>query len=186
MKNRVKFALVAGGVLAGLASFVPLTTYAECENKGENGSCSLTVTAIVSPSMTLDLVTGKDGVNMTGSAGEILTPGKIGAKVTSNTKYHINFKTKTNETAMIGTNGNAKSIQASTDIRAGNDAWAMRRSSTEAWQAITAEGVNLYTSEGTDDGTTEHLFDFGISTSQSLPADTYSVDLVVTAVSAAS
>ncbi len=178
MKNRVKAALLGGGALVGLASLVPLTTYADNPD-------TLTVTAIVNPVIQLDLSIGAEGVNMSGEAGEVLEPGIIGAKVTANTRYNIDFKTTSSDTDMKGatSGGVIPALKEGAEFVEGVNAWAMRGPNTPAntYVRIGNTGTTLFTSEGTDDGSTIHNFEFWISTNQNLAADSYSINLTVTA-----
>lgn len=178
MKNQVKVALLAGGVLVSLASFIPLTTYAV------DNPADVTITAVVNPAITLDAA---EGFSVKGDSGEILT-GKVKATVRSNTKYTVSFKTATSETSMIAEDS-PEVIPASADVRKNNDAWAIRSKLADGtdsdYVAIDSVGKTLFTSNGTNDGTAPLQFEVGISTHQSITAGSYSVDLTVTAAAAA-
>lgn len=182
MKNQVKVALLAGGILVSLASLVPLTTYAADPVEATD---DVTITAIVNPSISIDTA---EGFTVKGDSGKVLS-GNILATVKSNTKYTITIKPATSQTAMVATES-SDTIPASADVRENNRAWAIKSKSSNGidgnYVAIdTTAGQTLFTSAGTNDGTTPLQFAVGISTDQSITSGTYSIDLTVVAAAAA-
>ncbi len=180
MKNKIKLAMLSGGVLAAIASFVPLTSYAE----------DVSISAVVNTSITID-ANATSGVSVSGNAGDTMENGVITTKVTSNTKYTISLKTKTTQTAMVGANTGAE-IPAGTNIAANNSAWGVKKKTGAAdannestYTALTSTNQTFFTSvsKSADAGDTIK-FPVGISTSANQTADTYSVDITITAAAA--
>lgn len=177
MKHKVRLAMVTGGALAALASLVPLTSYAE----------DINISATVKSSITID-ANATSGLNVSGNAGEAMESGMITTKVTSNAKYVINLKTKTTQTAMVGANSN-DTIPAGTNVTVNNSAWGVKKKTGTAdsanesgYTALESTDKTFFTStsKSADNGDTIK-FPVGISTRANQTADTYSVDITITA-----
>lgn len=176
-KFKTKAVLVAGGVLASLASLIPMTTYA-----ADNPS-NVTVTAIINPHISIDAASGNGDDGVKGDAGNILTTA-ISATITSNAQYTIAVRTASDETSMRAP-GVTEGIPASTNVAKNTSAWAIKAKNSDgtdgAYQAMKSTNTTLYTSPtGTASGVGTQ-FTVGISTAPSITAGKYSVDLVITA-----
>lgn len=180
MKTKVKAMALLGGTLAGLASMLPLTSYAIANPS------DVTITATVNPAISLDAASG---FSVTGDAGEVMN-GIISATVKANTQHTISFKVADSRTstAMTDPNVTGDSIPASANVVANNNAWGIKAktgaadsANADVYTEITKNNQVLYTSTGNSDGSTPIKFAVGISTSQSISAGSYSIDLTVTA-----
>ena len=175
MKTKTKIAALSGGLLIGLATLVPLTSYATDVN----------ITATVNAAITLDTASG---FTVSGNAGAVMDTGRITAIVKANTKYNIGLKTATAETAMKATGIN-DSIPAGTNVTANTSAWGIKaktgpgdNDNATTYTKITASNQNLFTSTGKSADTGDTIkFAVGISTSPNITAGDYSISLTVTA-----
>ena len=172
---KTKAVLVAGGVLAGLASLVPMTTYAI------DNPATATVTAKINPYITIDAASGG---STQGDAGKILTT-SISATVTTNSKYTIAVKTATSETAMKA-EGVTEGIPASANVAENVSAWAIKAKNADGteddvYTAMKATDTTLYTSNAGAVSAAKTDFTVGISTAPSITAGSYSVNLIITA-----
>ena len=174
---KTKAVLVAGGVLAGLASLVPMTTYAV------TNPASATVTAIINPHISIDAVAGNGDEGVKGDAGSILET-SISATITSNAKYTIAVKTATSETAMKA-EGVTEGIPASANVAKNVSAWAIKEKNADgtdgAYVQMKATDTTLYTSNAGAVSSKQTVFAVGISTAPSITAGKYSVALTITA-----
>lgn len=175
MKHNFKTkVMLAAGVLAGLASLAPMTTYAV------TNPATATVTAVINPHITIDAA---NGGSTQGDAGNVLTT-SISATITSNAKYTIAVKTATSETAMKA-EGVTEGIPASANVAKNTSAWAIKAKNDDgtdgAYTAMKATDTTLYTSNAGAVSGAKTDFTVGISTAPSITAGSYSVNLVITA-----
>ncbi len=135
------------------------------------------ITVNVTPTITLDV---SDGVTATAEADKIAT-GNIEATVASNSDYDVLLSAK--EPRLVGKENSNNYIPVVSDInlvQPGNDAWGILNTSG-LYDPITTTPSPFDNTESTGNNSKTHTFDIGISISPSLPADTYSTEVTVTA-----
>ena len=166
MKTGMKIGLMVGALIAGMVSLMPLTTYAV----SKEGS----MTVVVSDNITIDTV----------SNAEILTdPSRIATdnfqvKVTTNKAYTILLRSAQ---PSLTASGIEENIPATSTLTAGTNGWAIQ-TADDSYVAVTTSNEEFYSSSvGTsEDGVTTD-FAVHVAVSPTLPAATYSTQLIVTA-----
>ncbi len=157
--------VAAGGLEPNEAPAIPPSS--------KNGN----ITVNVIPTITLDV---SDGVTAIAEADKIAT-GNIEATVTSNSDYDVLLSAT--EPKLIGKENSNNFIPVVSDtnlVQPGNDAWGILNKSG-LYDAITNTPSPFHNTPTTSDNSKTHIFTVGISISSSLPADTYSTEVTVTA-----
>ncbi len=135
------------------------------------------ITVNVTPTITLDV---SDGVTATAEADTVAT-GTIEATVTSNSDYNVLLSAT--EPRLLGKENSNNYIPVVSDtnpVKPGNDAWGILNASG-LYSPITTTPSPFDNTKNSSNNSTTHTFDIGISISPSLPADTYSTEVTVTA-----
>ncbi len=135
------------------------------------------ITVNVTPTITLDV---SDGVTAAAEADKVAT-GKIEATVTSNSDYDVLLSAK--EPRLVGKENSNNYIPVVSDtnpVQPGNDAWGILNASG-LYDPITTTPSLFDDTKSFSNNSTTHTFNVGISISPSLPADTYSTEVTVTA-----
>lgn len=179
MKKTQKFLILAGSVLVGAMSLVPLASYAE-EPTEKNG----TVTVSVKPTLKLDVASRFATVS--GNAGNVLNT-KIEATVSSNRAYSVGFMVANEEATNLRSPDTSivDVIPASSDVRNNNSAWGIKKKNADGtdeagYTAVTTTNVPFFSSTtGADARKLE--FTVGISTKPGIASGSYSTDVTVTA-----
>ena len=180
MKKTTKLGIIAGGLVVGLSSLAPLTTYAA------TGTSTVTVT--VDPTITLDSVTNAS-VTAKPTTVEETT---FSAKVITNKKYTISL-TATNPA--LSASGITDTIPAASTLTAGTNGWGVKKKGSNttsnttddsAYSAITstlnANSVFYTAASGTVAAGVTTTFTGGVAVSPTITAGSYSTQLTVTAV----
>ncbi len=157
--------VAAGGLEPNKAPAIPPSS--------KNGN----ITVNVIPTITLDV---SDGVTATAEADKVAT-GKIEAIVTSNSDYDVLLSAT--EPRLLGKENSSNYIpvvSTSNPVQPGNDAWGILNKSG-LYDPITTTPSPFDNTENTSNNSKTHTFTVGISISPSLPADTYSTEVTVTA-----
>lgn len=173
-----KSLLVVGGVVASLAALTPMATYAVTAPTKTSG-----VSITVSPAITITTTQSYSG---TADVAQVNT-GKIGATITSNTKYTISLSADNPALTDVdaATNGNSATIPAASGaLTAGTRGWGVKKDTSAGgdgtYTAITTSPVVFYNSTaGAQAAPTQ--FDLGIAISSDLPSGTYQTTVTVTA-----
>ena len=137
----------------------------------------------VANTLSIDAVSGmEEEVDSTSVAN-----GTITATIAANTNYKVLLSAE--KTSLTSANSaNDAEIPASTNVYAGTNAWGIRNSDNSTYSVITTEEKEYHntTTPSTNPETpgTVHTFNIGISVSPSLPADTYSTEVTITAAAA--
>ena len=146
----------------------------------QDDSASGSISVKVANTLSIDAVSGmEEEVDSTSVAN-----GTITTTIAANTNYKVLLSAE--KTSLTSANtANTAEIPASTNVSAGTNAWGIRNSDNTTYSAITAEEKEYYntTAPSTNPAIpgTVHIFNIGISVSPSLPADTYSTDVTITA-----
>ena len=156
----------------------------ESENlSGPKTSETGSIAVKVANTLSIDAVSGiEEEVDSTSVAN-----GTITATIAGNSNYKVLLSAeKTNLTSANSTND--AEIPASTNVAAGTNAWGIRNSDNSTYSAISNQEKEYYntTMPSTNPAIpgTVHTFGIGISVSPSLPADTYSTEVTITAAAA--
>ena len=160
------------------------TTTLESEDlSNSRTSASDSIAVKVANTLSIDAVSGmEEEVDSTSVAN-----GAITATIAANTNYKVLLSAE--KTSLTSTNSaNDAEIPASTNVAAGTNAWGIRNSDNSTYSAITTEEKEYHntTAPSTNPAIpgTVHTFNIGISVSPSLPADTYSTEVTITAAAA--
>lgn len=180
MKNQVKLGLVAGGILAGIASLAPLTTYAATTDTKTS-----TVTVTVSPVLTLDSATN---ASLTADSARVVDT-TFSAKVTANKGYTISLHTPTSTALKSTTTGVTDTIPTAAALTAGTNGWGIKKKSADnsttdatGYTALTTSPVQFYkATSGTAAAGATTTFTVGVAIAPTLTAGSYTTNLTVTA-----
>ena len=153
----------------------------ESENlSGLTTSSSGSIAVKVANTLSIDAVSGmEEEVDNTSVAN-----GTITATIAANTNYKVLLSAE--KTSLTSANSaNDAAIPASPNVAAGTNAWGIRNVDNTTYSAITNQEKEYYhtTTPSTNPAIpgTVHTFNIGISVSPSLPADTYSTEVTITA-----
>ena len=151
----------------------------ETHTDATSGSISVKVANTLS----IDAVSGMEKeVDSTSIAN-----GTITATIAANTNYKVLLSAEKTSLTSANTANDAE-IPASPNVQAGTNAWGILNSDNSTYSAITTEEKEYHhtttpSTNPTIPGTV-HTFNIGISVSPSLPADTYSTEVTITAAAA--
>ena len=146
-------------------------------------STSDSIAVKVANTLSIDAVSGmEEEVDSTSVAN-----GTITATIAANTNYKVLLSAE--KTSLTSANSaNDAEIPASTNVAAGTNAWGILNSDNSTYSAITNQEKEYYNTTAPSTNLaipgTVHTFGIGISVSPSLPADTYSTEVTITAAAA--
>ncbi len=135
------------------------------------------ITVNVTPTITLDV---SDGVTATAEADKVAT-GAIEATITSNSDYDVLLSAE--EPRLVGKDNSKNYIPPTSvkkPVQPGNNAWGILNTSG-LYDPITNTPSLFHNTTTISNSSKTHTFNVGISISPSLPADTYSTEVTVTA-----
>ena len=146
-------------------------------------STSGSISVKVANTLSIDAVSGMEKE----VDGTDVAKGTITATIAANTNYKVLLSAE--KTSLTSANAaNTAEIPTSTNVAAGTNAWGIRNSDNSTYSAITNQEKEYYhaTTPSTNPAIpgTVHTFNISISVSPSLPADTYSTEVTITAAAA--
>lgn len=180
MESVVKKLFLSGCLVVGLAvSLTSFATYAADEpTASETTSFKLTV---LNP-LTLSDVKAN---TITANPGGAVATGTLSATVQSGSKYTLSLSAA--EPDLSPSKGGSDKIVASNGLTAANS-WGIKMktgaaddANAEAYTAITPTSTVFYTSAAAAETEAITNFEIGVKTTKTLPADTYSTTVTVTA-----
>lgn len=204
MERKVQKLLITTGLVIGaVVAMLPLTSYAavsgpaagsiyNCGERTDNtlgvvgqsgepcatGEGTLAVNVLINSTLEMDAAATKD-VQIEVASNQVKT-GTLVASVRSARNYTISISAEEPRLIAESDPDGIIGIPSKSQIQAGTSAWGMKKFGATDYSAVTQIPTVFY--EGTANADfVPTSFEVGVSTSSTLPTDTYSTDVTITA-----